>query len=277
MLPTPLAKDRRPNSRHAGCWPALLVALLPLAAGCEGSTAQSHNADGVRLYQQARYSDALREFQEANYVDPQNADGYYNLAATYHRVGVAENRAAELRQAEECYHECLNRDPNHRDCYRGLAVLLTQQGRGEEAMRLLQTWADRQPHAADPKVELARLNEELGRTNEAKDRLTEAVAAEPYNARAWAALGRLRESHGDPAQALVDYQQSLACDQYQPDVAARAAALAPTVSPPGTVPAANPALAGSPAAGSPGVSPLLASPGPGPVRTVNVTPVGAVR
>jgi tetratricopeptide (TPR) repeat protein len=256
---------------------ALLAGCLVLAAGCSSFSAQGHNAEGVRLYQQARYSEALREFQQANYIDPQNADGYYNLAATYHRLGVGENSAAQMRQAEDLYHQCLNRDPNHREGYRGLAVLLAQQNRSEEAQRILQGWSDQQPRAADPKIELARLHEELGHTNDAKERLTEAVAVEPYSARAWAALGRLREGHGEAAQALVDYQQSLACDQNQPDVSQRVAALAPTV---GVVATATvPASPVSVPVASTVSAPLAPPPTTvtAPVRTVNVPAVSPAR
>ncbi len=89
------------------------------------------NAEGVRLYQQARYQDALREFQGTAYDDPNNADAYYNLAMTYHRIGRLEHSQADLNQAECYYNQCLDRDPNHTECYRGLAVLLAQEGRKE--------------------------------------------------------------------------------------------------------------------------------------------------
>ena len=72
--------------------------MLLATAGC----GDLRNAEGVRLYQQARYQDALREFQGATYDDPGNADAYYNLAMTYHQIGRLEHRQADLQQAE-CY------------------------------------------------------------------------------------------------------------------------------------------------------------------------------
>ena len=87
----------------------------------------------------------LKQFQEATYADPNNADAYYNLAATYHRIGKVEHRQADLDQAETYYNLCLDRNDNHTDCYRGLAVLLAEQGRNDEAFRLVEGWVQRQP------------------------------------------------------------------------------------------------------------------------------------
>ncbi|HPP54236.1 MAG TPA: tetratricopeptide repeat protein, partial [Thermoguttaceae bacterium] len=115
------------------CWGWL--ACLGLA-GCGSVASRGINAEGVRLFQQSRYDEALQQFQKAVYLDPKDADGYYNLAATYHRLGVLNQRPSDLKQAEHYYHMCLDQNPDHRECYRGLAVLLIEQGKGEEAFRL---------------------------------------------------------------------------------------------------------------------------------------------
>jgi tetratricopeptide (TPR) repeat protein len=202
----------------------LLAVCLPLA-GCGGIAARGKNAEGVRLYQQAQYQEALRQFQQATNDDPANADGYYNQAATYHRLGKTENRQAYLDQAQTLYNQCLDRNPNHPECHRALAVLLVEQGRKDEAFRLLEGWVDRQPGLPDAKIELARLCDEQGNRQAAKDRLVEALNIEPDNSRALAALGKIREDMGESAQALTAYQRSLARDGRQPEVVARVAAL----------------------------------------------------
>ena len=107
-------------------WLALAGVLLPLA-GCGEFMSQQQNASGVRLYQQTQYAEArAREFQEATYSNPKDADGYYNIAATYHRMGRQEHCESDLKQAEKFYNDCLDRNPNHTECYRGLAVLQVQ-------------------------------------------------------------------------------------------------------------------------------------------------------
>lgn len=218
-----------------------IAGILLTLAGCGGLNAQSRNSEGVKLFQQARYQEAAKEFQEATYADPTNADGYYNLAATYHRIGKVEHRQADLDQAETYYNLCLDRNGNHTDCYRGLAVLLAEQGRTDEAFRLIEGWVQRQPTTADAKIELARLNEEFGNRQAAKDHLIEALTIQPDNARALAALGKIREDAGEAAQALANYQRSLLQDSRQTQVASRISALQttgvmPVSSPGGAVP-----------------------------------------
>lgn len=222
-----------PASRpHGRRFPNVLLALAAVLAmgwcGCTALAVRGLNAEGVRLYSQSRFPEAIEKFQQAIATDPADADGYYNLAATYHRLAEASRRPEDAAQAERYYHLALDRDPNHRDTYRGLAVLLVQQDRAGEAVRLLQEWAQRNPSSPDPRIELARLSEEFGERHAAKQYLADALLADPNNARALAALGRLRELEGDPAQALANYQQSLLADRFQPDVAARVAMLQAT-------------------------------------------------
>lgn len=202
-----------------------ICACSLLLSGCGGITASGRNAEGVRLFQQAQYDQALRQFQEASYADPNNADSYYNLAATYHRLGKANNQQGDLEKAETYYNMCLDRNQNHSDCYRGLAVLLAEQGRTQESFNLVEGWVNKQPNSADARIELARLSEEFGDRNTAKERLIEALAIQPDNPRALAALGKIREDSGDAAQALANYQRSLWYDNRQPQVASRVSAI----------------------------------------------------
>src|SRR5688572_11131387 len=104
-----------------------LAALLPILAGC-GLNSKTQNSAGVRMYQQGFYQGAQQRFQQAIYNDPSNADGYYNMAATLHKIGRVNQTQSELDQAESFYNQCLDHSPNHRDCYPGLAVLLSEQG-----------------------------------------------------------------------------------------------------------------------------------------------------
>ncbi len=206
-------------------WSILLAAATTPLAGCGSFAAGQLNAEGVRMFDQSRYPEAVQDFQRAADNDPANADALYNLASVYHRTGTLYNRPADLVQAEQYYNLCLGRNPNHTECYRGLAVLLAQQGRTTEAVRRMQSWADANPTSPDPKIELARLSEECGDVSMARQYLSEALLTDPHNARTLAALGRLSERSGDRVRALQDYQQSLLADRFQPEVAARIAAL----------------------------------------------------
>ena len=198
-----------------------------MVGGCTNFVANSHNADGVTLYKRGQYQDALQKFQEATYADPTNADGYYNLGATYHCLGRLRTppATAGLARAETCYLLCLDRNPNHRDCHRGLAVLWIDEGRTDKAFALIQTWAAQQPSLAEPRMELARLYAHFGNKEAETNMLAEAVRLNPSDAREWAALGKAREDTGNYPQALANYQQSLALDPGQADVATRVTAL----------------------------------------------------
>jgi tetratricopeptide (TPR) repeat protein len=200
--------------------------------------ANSQNSEGVRMFDQAYYQGALQRFQQSVQSDPKNPDGYYNLARTYHQLGKLHNQATDFQQSESYYHQCLDRDPNNQDCYRGLAVLLMEQNRSGDAFKLMEGWAARNPALPAPKIELARLYEETGNKDAAKAQLIDALGVDPNNARALAALGKLREDAGDTAQALANYQRALLIDPRQPQVASRVGALgtpvAPIGAPPGT-------------------------------------------
>jgi tetratricopeptide (TPR) repeat protein len=227
----------------------LLAGLAPVLLGGCSVASHAQNAQGVTLYQQGRYQEAVQNFERAIANNPQNADGYYNLAATYHKLGLVSHNENELKQAENLYNQCLDRNENSRDCYRGLAVLLAEEGRSDEAFHLLEGWSAKYPSSATPKVELARLSEEFGRYDVAKAHLEDALQSDPHDARALAALGRLRERSGNQGQALAVYQRSLWNNRFQPDVAARISSLQNTLNPPSftTTPGATRTVNTSPA------------------------------
>lgn len=188
-------------------------------------TSTALNAEGVKRYQTGDYPGSVEKFNQAIAADPKQATSYYNMAAALHKNGKLYNRPEDLQQAERLYNQCLDYDGDHVDCYRGLTVLLTETGRQDAAFRLLEGWAGRSPQNPEARIELARLLEETRNYPQATTRLVEALSIDPDNTRALTALGRLREMAGDHAQALANYQRSLSVNRFQPEVAARVAAL----------------------------------------------------
>lgn len=247
----------------------VICALLPLSAGC-GLAAQGRNVDGVRYFQQGNYQVALARFQEAQRTDPQNPDSYYNLAATLHKIGLQNRDSNSLLQAETFYNTCLNYNPNHTDCYRGLAVLLTETGRTQQAFTLLTRWKDSNPQSADARVELARLSEEVGDNRNAEVYLTEALRIDANNWRAVAALGRQREMAGRYQEAIQNYQRAQQLNPYQPQLASKVQELSARV-----------AQGGLPSAPAPGGTTTVGNgfgwtnpPGTAPANII-ASPVGA--
>lgn len=237
--------------------------LLP---GCRW-TSTGQNTLGVRLYQEGRYAEALQQFQVAQNSDPTNPDTYYNLASTYHRLGVAQKNRQMMDQAESLYNQCLDLSPNHVDCHRALAILLVDTDRSDRAFALLKNWAQNNPQLADARVELGRLYDEMGQTKVAEQYLDEALALNPMHAKAWSELGKIREKSGDLQQAMRNYQQSLQANNLQPEVMQRIASLnvrmaQNVITPAGTILGANMPSGTLPGAPSPGMSaPGVTAPG----------------
>ncbi|MCA9235305.1 MAG: tetratricopeptide repeat protein [Planctomycetales bacterium] len=204
---------------------AAACCVLLAHAGCTQMTSTALNAEGVRLYQTGDYRNSMDKFNKAIAANPKEATSYYNMAAALHKNGKLYNRPEDLQQAERLYNQCLDYDGDHAECYRGLTVLLTETGRQDSAFRLLEGWAGRSPQNPESRIELARLLEETQNYPQATTRLVEALSIDPQNARALTALGRLREMAGDQSQALANYQRSLNVNRFQPEVAARVAAL----------------------------------------------------
>ncbi|MCL2348157.1 MAG: tetratricopeptide repeat protein [Planctomycetaceae bacterium] len=198
-------------------------------SGCSQLTADGRNSQGVKYYQQSRYDLALSEFQTAANQNPSDANSYYNIASTYHKLGMTNNDASYYGQAEQYYRLCLTKDPNHVNCHRGLAVLMIETGRIQEAFQMMRDWELSIPGSPEPKIELARLYQELGHPQEAVSYLTAAVASDPKNERAYNALAYSREQSGDLAQALANYQVSYQINPYQPEIAAKITQLGGTI------------------------------------------------
>lgn len=202
----------------------LAAALLATNTGCHVA-ADGQNLEGKRLFEQGQYSAALQRFQLAVANDSRNADAYYNMARTYHAMGVQTNNQQYLSQAETLYNQCLDLNEDHVECHRGLAVMLAETGRSDRAFKLLNNWAVGSPQMADAQIELARLYQEFGDKETARIHLDRAIRIDQNSARAWTALGQMREQAGDAQQALVDYQRSYNLNSFQPAVAQRIAAL----------------------------------------------------
>jgi tetratricopeptide (TPR) repeat protein len=247
----PIAKGVVVN-QSSRAWIGLLTLAVAATAGCR-MVSTGRNVDGVRYFQQGQYPVALQRFDAAMTIDPRNPDTYYNKAAVLHRTGLVNRDQNSLSQAESFYQQCLALDPNHVDCHRGLAVLLTETGRKEQAFTLLKNWTVRSPQSADAQVELARLHEEYSDPRSAELALNSALRIDLNNWRAHAALGRLREQSGDYAQALQNYQMAYSLNRFQTELPQRIASLqsrvgpTPGGAPPTTNPASNTRSAASPA------------------------------
>lgn len=232
---------RAGRARRAGVRLAkgLILAAVAASCGCN-AVATGYNMQGARLYQQGQYYAAMEKFQSAMAANSADANAYYNLASTMHQLAATQRDPNLLIQAEALYNQCLDRNPNHAECHRALAVLLVQTDRSDRAFTLLKNWAMRSPQNADARVELARLYQEFGDSKAAELQLQQAIQLDEHNTRAWTAMAHLRESKGDVQQAMANYQRAYVLNGYNPALAQRLAALnQPTSSAPLTAPLAE--------------------------------------
>lgn len=203
-------------------WATILAALC--LSGC-GITANGWNSEGVQLYEAGHFPEAIERFQYALGTEENNADAYYNLAVSYHQMGLKSKDQGFLKESEALYNRCLDFDENHTDSHRGLAVLLAQTDRKDRAISLLNNWTQDKPHLSAPRVELARLHQELGDTQAARLHLEKACTIDKNDARAWKALAALNESEGRTEVALAQYQRSYLLDNQQSQLPTRIASL----------------------------------------------------
>ncbi|MDR3109563.1 MAG: tetratricopeptide repeat protein [Planctomycetaceae bacterium] len=205
--------------------PLTLLAAFGLVSSIVGCASNYNNSDGVRFYGQAKYGDAIQSFRTASNVDPDDADIWYNLGATYHKLGTIarlsnqpETMMQQFKLAEDNYRIAIAKNPEHTAAYRSLAVMWCESGHPKEAFELLSQWANRSPANAEAKVELARLYQEFNKIEDAAVLLQSALTVEPTNARALRASGFLNEASGRSDLAMEMYRRSLAADANQQDL-----------------------------------------------------------
>lgn len=187
----------------------LLIALYAAAlTGCQ-FTAQGQNTQGVERFKLGDYNGAAVHFQQALKTNPRNADAHYNLAALYHRYAETNRDQNLLATAEREYQQALMLDPNHADARRGHTALLVETNRSADAYTYLKQWMEKNPAAANPRIELARLYQQSGDKNSAEQLLAQAMQTDPNNPNAWTAIAKLREDSGDYSAALASYQRAV--------------------------------------------------------------------
>lgn len=207
-----------------------LIALLAYGvfaltlAGCNLS-AQQHNVQGRQAFEYGHFSNAINEFQQALSANPQNANAYYNLGASYYALGKQTKNQQWATQAEQLYRQAISLDDQHTDAHRGLAALLIETNREQFAFDLLNQWKQRYPGSTDPYVELARVYQEYGDTRRATDLLADALQINPNSVRALKSMGLVRETQGQMHLALDNYLRVLQLDRQQTAVAQRVASL----------------------------------------------------
>jgi type IV pilus assembly protein PilF len=125
--------------------------------------ADARNNLGTVLAAQKRWKEAVREFEEAGgnvlYRTPEIA--YFNLGEAY-------RMQSDPVRAEEAYRRSLRASDRYAPAYIGLAAVLGERGKWEEAAGVLARCVERTPDYGPGWMELGRVNVRLSRTAEAR-------------------------------------------------------------------------------------------------------------
>ena len=114
--------------------PVLLLAAALLLAGCSGTSpnrkkeAAARMEMGVTYLQQRNLPAAMRELTQASELDPENAEVDMML-------GIAYQSRGDLGKAEEYLRIAIGKKPDYAEAHNNLGNLMSQIGRGEEAIR----------------------------------------------------------------------------------------------------------------------------------------------
>lgn len=195
-----------------------LCGVLIWSAGCNSMHGWSTNRTGMRAYQDGNYAAAKDSFQKSLYDEPTNADYAHNLGAALKKTG-------DVDGAERAYRHALSIDPSHQPAHHSLMMLLTEQGRTQEAHDVAQMWADTEPYLPESHIELAWLQRETGDMAGAEQSLKNALRIQPNHDVATAQLGDLYRTTGQNDRAVAMYQRSLQKNWFQPQVQSRLATM----------------------------------------------------
>jgi superkiller protein 3 len=140
--------------------------------------------EALALHRESRYAQAQRTFEQ---ILLGASDNY----AEYIRWGDEAYQRGDLQVAEACFRHVLNARPNYADVRNRLGVVLTAQGRNEEAVDQFITAIRINPRYVEAHINLAIAYYELGYKDQAKAHYQQVLEYDPDNRVAREALQRL--------------------------------------------------------------------------------------
>lgn len=115
--------------------------------GDEQEESPDYYAEGVALAGQERFHEALTHFRLALREDPDDAATHAQMGAAYTRIGMRE-------EAVKAYRKALELDGRHAASHYGIAFLLKERGRDEEAAAHLEAFLEAAPEEDVPERQL---------------------------------------------------------------------------------------------------------------------------
>lgn len=126
------------------------------------------------LLQQKKQKEALKALLKVTELNPEEIDGYYQLATLYHTLG-------DLAKAEATYKKALTKDPTHENTLYNLAQMNQSTGKHEEALRYFTKLNSVNPNDWKAHSKIIQELYALKRDDEAKKKITELYALKKKN------------------------------------------------------------------------------------------------
>lgn len=182
--------DRRRLAAGLGLTAAAAVLCwLPLVPTADH---YGHNRLGHLFLEHEDFGRAEEQLRKALALDPDYADGLFNLGRLY-------SRTARTGDAISAYRRVLALQPDRRDAMLNLAVAHKQAGQPEEAAAQYRRLLELDPGFTPARYNLALIHLRAGRTGEALAGFEEITRLDPGFADAWLQVGMLLKDA--PAQA----------------------------------------------------------------------------
>lgn len=162
----------------------------------EGTTASDLIEQGLAAHVEGDLDEAEDLYRQVLDMEPENAYAHYNL-------GLIAQTSEEPTLAEEHYHDALAIAPSMPSAAYNLAILRTEDGAFDEAIKLYQQVLTQEPDAA-AHFNLGLLLQQQGRTQEANRELKTAAKLDPALAdRVEAALSE-GDAEGEAEEVAVE-------------------------------------------------------------------------
>jgi Tfp pilus assembly protein PilF len=151
------------------------------------------------------FATARPKIQQAVDLDPSNVLGWRMLAM------VCEN-LKDYVTAFSAYEVIARLEPNDVGLMRQVGMLASKIGKKDLAIKLLEGFLVSEPDHEDATCALAGLLRDKNRYGDAVDLLRNAIQRQPERAPLWNSLGLVLNESGDPAGALVFYDEAIRLD-----------------------------------------------------------------
>ena len=139
------------------------------------------------------------------------------VAARNFEAGKAFSHLGMLEEASEELRRAIETDSSFTEAYHYLVAILRQQGRGDEALKLLQDCAVHQEHDASFQFLFGRLLNEMGRKEQAVEKLKAAIRLNPKTSEPYIQLGKIFQEQGDFEASELSFMQALSFGARSPE------------------------------------------------------------